>query len=118
MFWIAVGILALLVSLSTFSYFGIMTVLLWKLAVEGTETRRVLGLPLLPALFQNFGIPLAILGFALNSTQLVVVAGLMITIGILMTSDRSISLHPDIETPMLLLAMVALLSAGLFRILI
>lgn len=118
MFWISVGILALLVSLSTFSYFGVMTVLLWKLAVEGPETRRVLGVPLLPALFQNFGIPFAILGFALNSTQLAVVAGLMITFSVLMTSDRSISLNPDIESPMLLLALAAFLSTGLFRILI
>ena len=117
MFWIAVGIIALLVSLSTFSYFGIMTVLLWKLAVEGPETRRVLGLPLLPALFQNFGIPFAVLGVALEATHLVVAAGLMITVGIMMTSDRSISLHPDLETPMLFLAIVALLSVGLFRIL-
>ncbi len=118
MFWLAVGILALLVSLSTFSYFGIMSVLLWKLAVEGTETRRVLGIPLLPALLQNFGIPFAILGFALEATQLVIAAGLMITVGILTTSDRSISLHPDLETPMLLLAIVALFSVGLFRVLI
>ena len=117
MFWLAVGILALLVSLSTFSYFGIMSVLLWKLAVEGTETRRVLGIPLLPALLQNFGIPFAILGFALEATQLVIAAGLMITVGSLMTSDRSISLHPDLETPMLLLATVALFSVGLFRVL-
>ncbi len=117
MFWIAVGILALLVSLSTFSYIGIMTVLLWKLAIEGPEARRVLGIPLLPALLQNFGIPFALLGFALEATQLVIAAGLMITVGILTTSDRSISLHPDIETPMLLLALVAFLSIGLFRIL-
>ena len=118
MFWIAVGLLALLVSLSMFSYLGVMTVLLWKLAIEGPETRRVLGLPLLPAIFQNFGIPLAILGFALGATQLVVVAGLFITVGKLMISDRSISLHPDLEAPMLLLAIVALFSVGLFRILI
>ena len=108
-----VGVIALLVTLNMFFYFGIMGVLLWKLAADGDETRRVLGPPLLPAFFQNFGIPLALLGFTLRSTEVVVIGGLLIAGGMLLTTERSISLHPAVEAPLLGLSLVALVSIGL-----
>lgn len=113
MLGMVVGVIALLVTMSLFFYFGIMSVLLWKLSVEGPETRRVLGGPLLPAFCQNFGIPLALLGFTLKSTEMVVIAGLLFAAAIVLTNDRSISLHPAIEAPMLGLALTALVSVGL-----
>ena len=114
MLGIAAGVVALLVTLCAFLYFGINSLLLWKLAIEGPETRRVLGLPLLPAFLQNTGIPLAILGFSLRSTDLVVVSGLLISLAILLTSEKSICLHPALDATLLRLAIVTLASVGLF----
>ncbi len=117
MLGIAAGVVALLVTLCAFFYFGINSLLLWKLAIEGPETRRLLGLPLLPSFLQNTGIPLAILGFSLRSTAMVVIAGLLLSLGMLLTSKNSVFLHPALEVPMLRLAIVALASVGLFYIL-
>lgn len=111
---IGIGLLAFLVTIVTFIYFGLMSILLWKLAVEGPETRRTLGLPLLPALLQNFAIPIAIIGFTVRSTATVVVAGLMISAAMLLATDRSIWLHPEVEAPLLRLAMVTLALIGFF----
>ncbi len=55
MLGMAAGVVALLVTLCAFFYFGINSLLLWKLAIEGPENRRVLGLPLLPALCKTLG---------------------------------------------------------------
>ena len=114
MLGIAASVVALLVTLCAFLYFGINSLLLWKLAIEGPDTRRVLGLPLLPSFLQNTGIPLAVLGFSLRSTELVVVSGLLIGLGMLMTTEKSISLHPVLEATLLRLALVALGAVGLF----
>ena len=113
---VAAGVVALLVTLCAFVYFGINSLLLWKLAIEGPETRRVLGLPLLPAFLENTGIPLAILGFSLRSTEMVVASGLLISLGLLMTTEKSICLHPALEATLLRLALVALGAVGLFYI--
>lgn len=116
MLGIAAGLVALLVTLCAFLYFGINSLLLWKLAIEGPETRRVLGVPLLPAFLENTGIPLAVLGFALRSTELVVISGLLISLGMLMTTEKSICLHPSIEMLLLRLALASLGAVGLFYI--
>lgn len=117
MLGIAVGVVALLVAVSTVFYFSIMSLLLWKLAMDGPETRKALGPPLMPSFFQNFGIPIAILGFSFRSTETVVLAGLMISVAMLLNSERTISLHPTIEAPMLGLALTALAAIGLFYVL-
>lgn len=116
MMGMAAGVVALLVTLCAFLYFGINSLLLWKLAIEGSETRRVLGMPLLPAFLQNTGIPLAVLGFSLRSTELVVVSGLLIGLGMLMTTEKSVGLHPALEATLLRLALAALCAVGLFYI--
>ncbi len=116
MLGIAAGVVALLVTVCAFLYFGVNSLLLWKLAIEGPETRRVLGLPLLPSFLQNTGIPLAVLGFALRSNELVVVSGLLIGLGMLMTTEKSIGLHPALEATLLRLAIVALGAVGLFYV--
>lgn len=115
MLWVAVGAVALLVTASTVSYFGIMGVLLYKLAVEGPETRRVLGWPLMPAFLQNLGIPVAVIGFTLQSTGAVLIGSLMIAVGMLITSERSVSLHPAVEAPMLALALISLGAVGVLQ---
>lgn len=112
---VAAGAVALLVTVSSLSYFGIMGVLLYKLAVEGPETRRVLGGPLLPAFLQNLGIPVAVIGFTLQSTGAVLVGSLMIAVGMLITSEKSVSLHPAIEAPMLILALITLSAVGALK---
>ena len=114
MLGIAAGIVALLVTLCAFLYFGINSLLLWKLAIEGPETRRVLGRPLLPAFLQNTGIPLAILGFSLQSTHMVVISGLVLSLAIILTTEKTIFLHPAVEATLLRLAIIALASVGLF----
>jgi len=116
MLGVAVGAVAFLVTVNSLSYFGIMGVLLYKLAVEGPETRRVLGWPLMPAFLQNLGIPVAVLGFALHLTEAVLIGCLMITFGMLITSKRSVSLHPAVETPMLGLALASLGALGVLRL--
>ena len=118
MLGVALGAVALLVSVSALCYFGVMGVLLYKLAVEGPETRRVLGWPLLPSFLQNLGIPVAVIGFAMLATEVVLIGSLLIAFGMLLTSERSVSLHPSIEAPMLSLALVALAAAGAFHALI
>jgi hypothetical protein len=115
MLGVALGAVALLVTVSSLSYFGIMGVLLYKLAVEGPETRRVLGLPLLPSFLQNLGIPVAVIGFAMQATEAVLIGSLLIALGMLITSERSVSLHPTIEAPMLSLALVTLAAIGAFH---
>jgi len=115
MLGVAVGAVALLVTVCSLSYFGIMGVLLYKLAVEGSETRRVLGGPLLPAFLQNLGIPVAVIGFTLQSTGAVLVGSLMIAVGMLITSERSVSLHPAVEAPMLALALISLGAVGALK---
>ena len=112
---IAAGLVGLLVTLSTFFYVGLTTILAWKLAVEGPETRRTLTVPLMPVFFQNLGIPVAIMGFTIGSTEVSLVGALMIATGVLLTTDRSVSLHPDVEAPLLGLAAMALAAVGLFH---
>jgi len=114
MIGIAAGMIALLVTLCVFFYFGVNSLLLWKLAIEGPEARRALGLPLLPSFFQNTGIPLAVLGISLRSTDLIVVAGLLIGLGMLLTTEKSIGLHPALEATLLRLAIVTLGAVVLF----
>ena len=116
MLGVAVGAVAFLVTVNSLSYFGIMGVLLYKLAVEGPETRRVLGWPLMPAFLQNLGIPVAVLGFALQNTETVVIACLSIAFGLLISTKKSVSLHPTIEAPMLGLALASLGALGVLRL--
>jgi len=116
MLGVAVGAVALLVTVSSLSYFGIMGVLLYKLAVGGSETRRVLGWPLLPAFLQNLGIPVAVIGFTLQSTASVLIGSLMIAFGMLITSERTVSLHPAVEAPMLVLALISLGAVGALKL--
>ncbi|RMD63566.1 MAG: hypothetical protein D6826_04610 [Alphaproteobacteria bacterium] len=111
---IAAGMVALLVTVSAFLYFAITTILAWKLAVEGPETRRELGIPLLPVFFQNLGIPLAVLGFAVRTTEISALGAVMIVIGVLLRSERSVALHPAVEAPLVGLAAVALGAVGIF----
>lgn len=108
------GAVALLVGASIVFYFGIMAVLLLKLAVEGEETRRLLGVPLLPSFFQNFGIPIVLLGFTLQTTEVILAGAAMIGTGVLLKTESSISLHPNIEAPLLGLACLTLAAVGLF----
>ncbi|MFQ5466772.1 MAG: hypothetical protein ACE5DS_01435 [Kiloniellaceae bacterium] len=112
---IAAGLVGLLVSVSAVLYLGITTILAWKLAAEGPETRRLLAVPLLPVFFQNVGIPLSVLGFALRQTEISAMGALIIMTGAMLTSDRSVSLHPAVETPLLGLAAFALAAVGLFN---
>jgi len=112
---IGAGLVGLLVTLSTFFYVGLTTILVWKLATEGPETRRVLAIPLLPVFFQNLGIPVAILGFALTRSEISLLGGTMIVFGNLLRTERSVALHPTLEAPLLALAAVALASVGLFH---
>lgn len=112
---IAAGLVGLLVTLSTLFYVGLTTILAWKLVVEGPETRRELGLPLVPVFLKNLGIPVAILGFTMAATEVSLMGAVMIATGVLMTTERSVSLHPAVEAPLLGLAAFSLAAVGLFH---
>lgn len=112
---IAAGLVGLLVTLSTLFYVGLTTILAWKLAVEGPETRRMLTVPLVPLFLQNLGIPAAIMGFTMGSTEVALVGALMIATGALLTTERSVSLHPAVEAPLLGLAAFSFAAVGLFH---
>ena len=112
---IAAGLVGLLVTLSTLFYVGLTTILAWKLAVEGPETRRLLAFPLLPIFLQNLGIPVAIMGFTMGVTGIAMAGALMIATGVLLTTDRSVSLHPAVEAPLLGLAAFSFAAVGLFH---
>ena len=112
---IAAGLVGLLVALSTLFYVGLTTILAWKLAVEGPETRRTLAGPLVPVFLQNLGIPVAIMGFTMGATEVTLMGAVMIATGVLLISDRSVSLHPAVEAPLLGLAAFSLAAVGLFH---
>lgn len=112
---ILAGLVGLLVSLSAFFYLGITTVLVWKLASEEAETRREMTMPLMPIFFENTGIPLVLLGLALQLTGVTAFGGLMIAIALLSTTNRTVSLHPAVEMPLIGLAITALAGVGLLR---
>jgi hypothetical protein len=112
---IAAGLVGLLVALSTLFYVGLTTILAWKLVVEGPETRRVLAGPLVPVFLQNLGIPFAIMGFTMRATEVSLMGAVMIASGVLMTTERSVSLHPAVEAPLLGLAAFSLAAVGLFH---
>lgn len=118
MLGIAAGLVALLVAMSTFFYLVITSVLVWKLTAEDGETRVALGVPLLPVFFQNLGIPLAIIGFTIQMTDLTMMGALMIGIGLALTTEESASLHPAIEAPLLGLAAFSFGAVGLFNALV
>ena len=118
MLGIAAGMVALLVAMSTFFYLVITSVLVWKLSAEESETRVAMGVPLLPVFFQNVGIPLAIIGFTVQMTDVTLMGAIMILIGIALTTEHSASLHPAIEGPLLGLAAFAFGASGLFHALI
>lgn len=107
-----IGFLSVLVIISTVFYFGVTTVILCKLSFESTENRRFLALPLLPSFFQNYGIPLVILGLALRMSNLMVFGGLMISLAILLRRKDSISLHPAMEIPLLIIGLIATIGMG------
>jgi len=115
---IAAGVVGLLVTLSTLFYVGLTTILAWKLAAEGPETRRVLALPLVPVFLQNLGIPFAIMGFTMGATEVSLMGTMMIATGLMLTNERSVSLHPAIEAPLLGLAAFSLAAVGLFHSLV
>lgn len=112
---ILAGMVGLLVSLSAFFYLGITSVLVWKLASEEAETRRELTMPLMPIFFENTGIPVILLGLALQLTEVAAFGGLMVAIGLLSTTERSVSLHPAVEMPLIGLAITTLAGVGLLR---
>lgn len=112
---IMIGTVAFVVTTCVVLYFSVMGVLLWKLAFEGAETRRLLAQPLIPAFFQNFGIPLAILGIAFHMNDLTWVGVLLIALGLVLSSKmkEKAVLHPVIETPLLISATLSLAALGI-----
>ena len=118
MLGIAAGMVALLVAMSTFFYLVITSVLVWKLSAEESETRMAMGVPLLPVFFQNVGIPLAVIGFTVQLTDLTLMGAMMIAMGLALKTENSASLHPAIEAPMIGLAAFAFGASGLFHALI
>lgn len=107
-----IGFLSVLVIIASVFYFGITTVILCKLSFESNENRRFLALPLLPSFFQNYGIPLVILGLALRMSNLMVFGGLLIAMAILLRRNDSISLHPAVEVPLLIIGLIATVGMG------
>ena len=93
MLGIAAGMVALLVAMSTFFYLVITSVLVWKLSAEESETRMAMGVPLLPVFFQNVGIPLAVVGFTVQLTDLTLMGAMMIAMGLALKTENSASLQ-------------------------
>jgi hypothetical protein len=107
-----IGFLSVLVIISSVFYFGVTTIILCKLSLESTENRRFLALPLLPSFFQNYGIPLVILGLALRMSNLMVFGGLLISLAILLRRKDSVSIHPAMEIPLLIIGLIATVGMG------
>jgi len=107
---------AVMLALSVTVYLSIMAVLAWKLVLEEPPVRRAMVPPLFPIFCQNFGIPLALLGFAFRATDLAFAALLLIGLGLLSRGEKSASLHPSIETPLLGCAIVTLAAVGLVNL--
>ena len=58
---------------------------------------------------------MAILGFTMAATEVSLMGAVMIATGVLMTTERSVSLHPAVEAPLLGLAAFSLAAVGLFH---
>lgn len=99
---------AVMVTFSVTVYLSVMAVLAWKLVLEEPPIRRAMVPPLFPVFCQNVGIPLAILGFTFRATDLEIAALLLIGLGLLSRDEKSASLHPNIEMPLLIFAIVTL----------
>ena len=106
-----------MLALSVTVYLSLMAVLAWKLALEEPPVRRAMVPPLFPVFCQNVGIPLALLGFAFRATELEIAALLLIGLGLLSRGEKTASLHPDIETPLLTCAIVTLAAIAVVNLL-
>ena len=73
--------------------------------------------PLLPTFFQNCGIPVAILAFAFRSTDVALVAVLLIALGLAASSDETVDLNPSLELPLLVSAIASFASVGVLNFL-
>ncbi len=115
MTWILTNVAALCVTLSVMTYLCIMAVLLVKLASEEATVRRQLAWHMVPAFCQNCGIPIVIAAIAFGQTQFAVIGALLIALGVVGTTRVTINLHPSIEQPLLMLALISLGLVGLIR---
>lgn len=97
------------------TYLSVMLVIVTKLAVAEPDLRRRLALPLMPAILQNIGIPLAALGFMAAMTPLEAIGGLLILLGLASRDPASASLNPNLEAPLLLSAILSFGLIGLTR---
>jgi len=115
MTWVLTNVTALFVTISVMTYLCIMAVLLVKLATEEATVRRQLAWPMVPAFCQNCGIPIVIASITFGQTEYTIVGALLIALGIVGSTRITVSLHPSIEKPLLILALVSLGLVGLIR---
>jgi len=106
-----------IVSFSAGIYLSVMAVLAFKLVLEEPGVRRALFVPLMPVFLQNCGIPLAVVAFALHASDLALVAVLLIALGYVARGEEGASLHPTIEVPLLISAVIAFAAVCLLNLL-
>ena len=115
MTWVLTNVAALCVTLSVMTYLCLMAVILVKLATEEAEVRRQLAWPMIPAFCQNCGIPIVIAAFTFGQTDYAIVGVLLIALGVVGTTKVTINIHPSIERPLLILALLSLALVGFIR---
>ncbi len=115
MTWVLTNVAALCVTLSVMTYLCLMAIILVKLATEEADIRRQLAWPMVPAFCKNCGIPIVIAAFAFGQTEYAVVGALLVALGVVGSTKVTINIHPSIEKPLLILAIISLALVGFIR---
>ena len=112
---LAVSITPLIVTVSLAFFFSVITLQGLSLIIEGSVAKRIPTIYNLSPLCQNLGVACAILGMTFGDTNMSLVGVLLISFGLVSSSGRFFPLHPAIELPLLISALLSLITLGVFR---
>jgi len=112
---VAINFTPLIVTVSLAFFFSVITLQGLSLVIEGSVAKRLPTIYHLSPLCQNLGVACAILGLTFAETSMTAVGVLLIAFGLVSSSGRFFPLHPAIELPLLISALLSLLTLGAFR---
>lgn len=115
---LAINFTPLIVTVSLAFFFSVITLQGLSLVIEGSVAKRMPTIYNLSPLCQNLGVACAILGLTFAETSMTVVGVLLISFGLVSSSGRFFPLHPAIELPLLISALLSLLTLGVFHLII
>ncbi len=114
---LAVNFTPLIVTVSLAFFFSVITLQGLSLIIEGSVAKRLPTVYNLSPLCQNLGVACAILGLTFGDTNMSLLGVGLISFGLVSSSGKFFPLHRAIELPLLISALLALLTLGAFRFL-